>query len=184
LQANLARNNVSTARAVNVAAADGRQTLQVFLAPEGNIGRTSVQNWNSFVEDWHGFAVECEIEALPLGEILTREEIVAARLLKIDVEGSEWAVISGMEDVLAGSRPDLEIIVEISPETLARYGKSVADIFAVFGKQGFFPYRLANDYTLDEYLRGGEKTRPARIREPIIRRQTDVVFSRRNQEML
>jgi hypothetical protein len=130
-----------------------------------------------------GFSMECEIDALPLSDILSSEEIAGARLIKIDVEGAEWLVISGMQAVLEASRDDLEIIVEISPSALARHGKSVADTFAVFGAYGFHPYRLENDYSPARYLKANQTMRPQRIRGELPD-QTDIVFSRTDGDFL
>ena len=40
------------------------------------------------------------VPCAPLSEILTATEIKAARIVKIDVEGSEWRVICGMNDLM------------------------------------------------------------------------------------
>jgi FkbM family methyltransferase len=63
------------------------------------------------------------------------------RLLKIDVEGAEPAVLRGFQQSLADAPPDA-IIAEVSPETLALQGYTVADLLGELTKHGYDLYRL------------------------------------------
>src|SRR6266513_243442 len=60
-----------------------------------------------------------EVEGLPLSDMLAPEEVERIRLIKIDVEGAEWDVLVGMHRILPMLPKDAELVVEISPQTLA-----------------------------------------------------------------
>jgi FkbM family methyltransferase len=105
LQTNLTLNRIDNVRAVNVAASDFRGTLKVFRGHEYNTGLTTVF-------DREGFALECEVAAVPLSEIVQPKEMKRARVVKIDVEGAESSVIAGMGPIVTAGRPDLEIMTQ------------------------------------------------------------------------
>jgi len=126
---------------------------------------------------------QCEVETAPLSDLLQPEEAQQARLIKIDVEGAEWLAVAGMRPLLHSGRPDLEVMVEVCPERLARQGKRPADLLEVFEEAGFHAYRLENDYSPESYLAPVKDKRPARIVRPV-ESETDMVFSRQDAEML
>ena len=66
------------------------------------------------------------------------------RLLKIDVEGGEAAVLDGAAVLLAGRRCDA-LVVELNPEALARAGSAVSDIVDRLGAAGYAPHRCDPD---------------------------------------
>jgi FkbM family methyltransferase len=176
LKDNLNRNAVRNVRAVSVAVSHSRHVVRLFRGPDSNIGETT------FLEGLR-LEFECEAEAAPLTAILQRLEIERARLIKIDVEGAEWCVVAGMGPILSSGRADLEIIVEVHPELLARQGKRPADIVRVFSEAGFHAYSLESDYSPLSYLPPVARKRPMRVRTPIDR-EANVVFSRRDAELL
>jgi len=62
------------------------------------------------------------------------------RLLKVDVEGGEMAVLSGAEELLASGRCEA-LVVELNPEALARAGSSVAGLVDRLDRAGYDAYR-------------------------------------------
>lgn len=118
-----------------------------------------------------------EVEGLPLSDMLTPEEVKRIRLIKIDVEGAEWDVLAGMHRILPMLAKDAELVIEISPHSLATQKRSVADILNIFRDAGFYPYFLVNDYEPEAYVFPGKISPPQRHSGPITR-PTDVVFSR------
>jgi hypothetical protein len=109
--------------------------------------------------------------------MLAPEEIERIRLIKIDVEGAEWDVLVGMQRILPMLPRDAELVIEISPHSLALQKKNAADILNIFRDVGFYPYLLVNEYEPEAYLFPGEISAPQRHAAPITR-PTDVVFSR------
>jgi FkbM family methyltransferase len=176
LLTNLELNGVSNVRVVNVAASECEGTAKIYRGHEHNTGLTTT------LED-RGFDLEGEVHAAPLSAILKSEELQDARLVKIDVEGAEWSVVAGMELLFKGARPDLEFIIEVNPELLARHGKAPADLLKPFLSAGYHPYRFENDYSPQSYIPLPREKRPQRIWSPI-QATVDLVLSREDTEYL
>ena len=108
---------------------------------------------------------EVQVEKAPLDALLSEGEAASARVVKIDVEGGEWAVLRGMRGLLAkkGREPGaedlgspgvdqhaLEVVVEVTPKWLAQQSCSVARLFHLMASFGFHPYVLpAEDYEVE-----------------------------------
>lgn len=176
LQRNLARNRVANVRALDVAVLDEAGRVPLYAGTAHHSGLTTTR-------PERGLELECSVDALPLSEILEPEEVQAARLIKIDVEGAEAAVVQSLRPLLPRCRDDLEVVVEVDAELLARQGRDPAALFAVFSEAGFHPYRLDNDYSAASYLEGAEGPRPMRLEGPASGVH-DIVFSRRDGPQL
>ncbi|MGW1761552.1 FkbM family methyltransferase, partial [Streptomyces mirabilis] len=149
--ANITANGRGNVRTINAAVSDAPGRLTFYLERATNLdGTTSVRPRT----------VEASFEAdtAPLPTLLTEEELTAARLIKIDVEGGEAAAVRGLTPVLNGLRDDVELVVEVTPRTLAKQGRSVDDVLGPLLDHGFHAYRLANDYAAASY--------PAALRRP------------------
>ncbi|MFE5729290.1 FkbM family methyltransferase [Streptomyces sp. NPDC056528] len=176
---NVALNEYRNVRAVNGAVSDVEETLKFVLASSANMGANSIVPYEGPAESTF------EIEARPLPDLLTADEIARARVIKIDVEGAEGSVVRGMARMLPRLRPDAEITVEVTPERMARLGDSADELMATMQAHGFFPYRLVNDYTPESYtaaLHGA-----ARVPERLIGSlagESDLIFSRVDADTL
>ncbi|MGE5219859.1 MAG: FkbM family methyltransferase [Chloroflexota bacterium] len=176
LLVNLELNGASNVRVINVAASESEGTAKIYRGHEYNTGLTTTL-------EGRGFDLEGEVHAAPLSAILKYEELQAARLIKIDVEGAEWSVVAGMESLIKGTRPDLEIIIEVNPELLARRGKTPAELLKPFLSAGYHTYLLENDYSPQSYIPLPREKRPQRSSPPI-QQTVDLVLSRQDAEYL
>jgi FkbM family methyltransferase len=176
LQRNLSLNRAGNVRAVNVAAGESRGKQRLYAGDDYNIGLSST------VEK-EGLRFEAEVLAAPLSDIVTGAESRSARLIKIDVEGAEAAVVRGMTTILEAARPDLEVMVEINPELLAAQGRRPEDVTDVFDSAGFQGYALDNNYSALSYLEPADDHGPIRI-PGAIEWDTDVIFSRADRRQL
>lgn len=176
LESHLLQNEVTNVRTVNVAASNEPGTLAFYHGRPGNRGESSI--WPV-----KGGEREGEVEALPLDTILTPEELLRTRLVKVDVEGAEWLVASGMNSLLTAGSDDLEVVVEVAPARLEAGGTSAGELVEIFTRESFHPYALPNDYRFAENLPPRTVSRPRRIRVPVVS-QTDIVFSRIDAEDL
>lgn len=171
LQKNLEMNDVRNTRAVNCAAWDKEEMITVYTCNEGPpVTTTAMRDW---ANEWK-LENSCRVPAVPLSTILTPEEINRARLIKIDVEGAEWHVLSGMKSLMAASRRDLEVIVEVTPPMLATEGKGFQDVLDFFSNWNFYPYWIDNSETA--YM-ARSPVRPKRIARELSK-ETDIIFHR------
>lgn len=175
LQSNISRNRAQV-RALNFAASDSRGQLALYPGDECNCGTTTI----AAAPDTAAKAV---VEAAPLDELLTPNEAMQARLVKIDVEGAEAAVIAGADSLLKRSRQDCEFLVEIHPEMLSRLGRCAEDVLQPFRAAGYHAYVLENDYEATAYLQPSPPRHLRKLTDPI-EVDTNVVFSRTDTEEL
>ncbi|MFK7831021.1 MAG: FkbM family methyltransferase [Congregibacter sp.] len=57
-------------------------------------------------------------------------------VLKVDTQGSEYAVIAGLMSVLASSTPTIRILIELTPWSLRCAGRSGSELLALLGQLG------------------------------------------------
>lgn len=177
LRRNIERNSLTNIRVVEAAVSDEKGDLELHVPTEYNRGATSVIDSEGSVEAF-------TVPAAPLGDLLTADEIARTRVVKIDVEGAEPEVLSGLLPLLPDMPADVEIQVEVSPGRIGVRGHTVKDIFSPLESLGFHAYRLDNEYSPFLYPPQVHDPRlPQRIHHPV-QEDCDVVFSRIDSETL
>lgn len=174
LSANIRLNRAHNIRLLQVAAADGGGKRRLFRAPAHNLGASS-----TYADI--GYEDEGEVDAHPLHQLLTADEIARARIVKIDVEGAEAAVVQGLLPLLDRARADLEIVIEVGggPAGSPTARQSAAAIIAPLARHGFHVYRILNDYQPMAYVRKDATARPISVRSAeSVSQECDLVFSR------
>lgn len=179
LARNLALNESGHVRVIQAAATDVEKELRVVFGGEHDMGGTRTVDPAAAA----AAAAGVRIQGRPLYDLLTPDERVRARVVKIDVEGAEWDVLTGLHLERGGFRDDLELIVEVAPQRLVQRGRDAAALLAWMRSLGFQAYTLANDYRVRAYLHRPPIEVPVRLRGPL-REQTDVVFSRVDADTL
>ncbi|GGV55290.1 hypothetical protein GCM10010277_55220 [Streptomyces longisporoflavus] len=171
-------NGCGNVRTVNEAVSDSHKKLTFVLASSNNMGANSIVPYDGPAES------SFEMAARPLPEILHEDELAAARVIKIDVEGAEGAVIRGLAPVLGRLRPDVEIAVEVTPDRMEQLGDSIDELLATMAEHGFRTYRLPTDYRPENYPRALRAPQPPeRWRGPVVG-ESELVFSRVDAETL
>jgi len=177
LEENLRLNHAANVRAVNCAAWDREETLTLYTEPEQlGVVTTAVAEW---AEHW-GLKNRVQVPAAPLDVILKPSEYRAARMIKVDVEGAEWQVLSGMASLIPEYGDDMEIALEATPAMLEASGRKAQDVLDLLKRWGFHPYSL--DDSEASYF-SPDRARPSRlIHAP--QEQANVIFSRVDAEFL
>ncbi len=180
LEATLAHNGQPAGvRTVNMAAAERVGALPLYEGPAKNIGRSTTV-------ETRGFSREGEIPAAPLADLLEPEELATARLVKIDVEGAEDAVLRGMTEFLARCPENIEIVVELSPRWWRNRQQTPQQVLQPLIEAGFHAYRIDNNLWPWRYLWPDDVRSPRRIRGSLTKRvrRLDLVLSRVDEEEL
>jgi FkbM family methyltransferase len=173
---NLKRNRSSNARPINAVASDRAGCTKVFRGPDSHTGLATVLHAA-------GHELEGEVPAAPVTSLLTADELTGARVIKIDVEGFEFAVLRGLLPGLGQARSDLELVVEVHPAWLRGQGHSAADMAHVLAAEGFNCYGLHVDYTAAGMINGGSASGAWRLTD-VPELEMDIVFSREDRDVL
>jgi FkbM family methyltransferase len=173
LRENLERNHARNVRVAELAVSDHRGEVRLFSGPRANSGMTTTVAAD---RTEGGIAVPC----MPLPDCLSEHELKRARVIKIDVEGAEWSVLTGLAPAFAKLRPDCEIVVEISPDRLRAQGVGADEVLAFMKQHGYGAMTLPNDYSPNAYFH--PRPQPP---EPIVlpmEADLDIVFTRAGLE--
>lgn len=180
LAANVDRNTATNVRLIDYAASAARGRLKIFRGPESNLGATSMY------EDV-GFRCEGEVDALPLCEVLSEEDMTRTKMIKIDVEGAEADVVTGLLPLLRCARDDLELIVEAGggPKGSPSASEFVHRTVPILSDAGFNVYKIENSYDPRAYRTTQAPARPHRVIDlNSVTAECDLVFSRRDAAVL
>lgn len=79
-----------------------------------------------------------EIEVTTVDDVVAAEGLERVDLLRVDVEGHEWALLDGAAATLARDHP--AIVCEIEDRHLARHGRSAQVVLDRFADLGYAPH--------------------------------------------
>lgn len=111
LQANIAINDVNNIETYNIAASDRSQEL-TFLANRSNSGGSKIAPQTKDYRYYFDDPDEITVQGHQLDEILQRRSF---DLIVMDIEGSEYFALRGMQDILASAKT---LVVEFVPHHL------------------------------------------------------------------
>jgi len=75
------------------------------------------------------------VDVTTLDSFCEKEQLSRIDIIKIDVEGSEIALLRGAEETIRRFRPVL--MVEVNPSTLKNFGKTPADLIQAIARHGY-----------------------------------------------
>jgi FkbM family methyltransferase len=180
LRETVAANRLGNVRVIAAAASDREQELELF-APSYNLGVTTTVARPGLQE-------QGVVRAAPLPALVGPEILAAARLVKIDVEGAEDRVLTGLLDSVDAMSPQAELIVELSPSWWSDTALRPIDVLGPYLDRGFHVYLLPNDYSSWRYLWPNDVSAPRRLRDLATLRtrpaRLDVVLSRIDADSL
>ena len=149
LSRNVANSGLSNITLHNKAASDTPSRLPIFLGPVHNRGATTTL---TSVAERKGQSLEAEVQADTLAAIVGEATLLNARLIKVDIEGAEYALIASLAELLPRFSPKTEWLIEVSPEAISEQGKSTSAVLAILRSAGYQLYRIRNDYSDASYF--------------------------------
>lgn len=136
LTENIEENRFQHVRALRVAASDSRGKARFSGSSEhhGNSGLNRLLTETS-AQPQHGITAPTDT----LDALLETEHLGRIALLKMDIEGAEALAVPGLEQTLARRLID-RILLEIHPELVLGFGKTLRTICGQFLKHGYEAY--------------------------------------------
>lgn len=145
LRDNISASEARTISVQPVACADAEGTLELFAARGVNTGQTSLSHANA---SQSGQAVTTyRVRARPLDDILREERVSRVDVVKIDVEGAEFLVLKGAQDMLDRYHPVL--LVELIESQLQAMGTSSAEVRALLSAHGYVARGVFGDVNVE-----------------------------------
>jgi FkbM family methyltransferase len=149
LQANLAINKISNVVARNVAITNRASRVEIFKGEDINTGTSTIVLSQAERSETKS---EGLVDGRPLSDVLEMDVIRRARMIKIDVEGAEWLVLNGIENIIDKLSDNLELIVEVNQENIDKIFGMESSILKIFSINGFSIFCIDNSYTINSYV--------------------------------
>ncbi|CAG7855865.1 hypothetical protein MCAMS1_00152 [biofilm metagenome] len=165
LKSHLTINGIKNCHPFNIGISNKQGSLELNMFTDQHSGTCSFIN-TSEIHD------SVSVPVKKLDDVLTNDKLLSPVLVKIDVEGFEFNVLQGMEQML--DRADIHIICEITDEWLVKTGSSAASLVEFLRKRGFSVYLPTISHS--NFIT--EKLELTLINELPNNRQFDAVFIR------
>jgi FkbM family methyltransferase len=173
LQDNLALNRTSNVQAVNAIVADRDGEQEFWL--HANLGQSTAV---AALGAAKGMRLEGRGRCAALTELVPEQQLRNARIIKVDVEGSELAVLQPLFATLSEFSVRTMWAIELSPQLCPGGQADVTHVFEAFCAAGYTAYTMANVYSPHMYLSRPRSAQLAHLtRAPAD--QADVLFLRR-----
>ncbi len=131
LERNLELNHLQNVLTFPVAASDRRDEGTLRVAGYGHEGHNTL---GAFIYDTSLARTET-VRLIPLDELAREAHIKRVDVMKIDVEGAEFAVLQGARGILSRDHPIL--LLELCDETLQHQGAGSADVLKLLRAYGY-----------------------------------------------
>jgi FkbM family methyltransferase len=138
LERNVALSNFAWVRVSEEALADCREARRFIAFSEQAWGSSSFAP----PEDLAGGQVET-VMTTTLDEAIPDSLRARLRLIKLDLEGAEYAALQGARELLGAYGPDL--LIELEPDNLRRQGASPAKVADLLGTYGYQLFQVSWD---------------------------------------
>jgi FkbM family methyltransferase len=150
LSGNLALNEATNVRPVQAAVGARAGRIPFYRAPWNDAENSTIAK--------PGSQPAGEVDTSPLAALLTDAEVARTRLIKVDIEGGEWAVLDGLAPDVERFPSDMELVIEVHPDRGGgRTAKTLADAVAA---HGFTPSWLPVDFGAVAHLDRRPPVRP------------------------
>jgi FkbM family methyltransferase len=175
LENNTRRNNAVNVQLKNVAVSNGPGFVSIWTAPQGNLGHSTIIDRVAQAE---GHSLEAQVRSDRLPSSMPINDLLQARLIKMDIEGAERLAIEGLLSHLTDFTPQTEWLIELSP-AFAPKGKEDTDwIFQAFLSAGYRAFRIDNVYNLPLAEDAHPSNKLTEMLAPPSDRLSDILFSK------
>jgi FkbM family methyltransferase len=144
LRRNIELNACRNVRIVNAAVSDSKGEVQLFAGQDTNLGNTTTVE---SLATRNRLKASGAVQAETLEMLVGRTALQCARLIKVDVEGAELAVVRTVFPSLGTLQADW--ILELTPSFCAGGQSDVEAILSFFRRAGYRAYSIPNGYSVD-----------------------------------
>ncbi len=142
LENNIALNHFKNIQSVKSAVGEKEEDRLIYLSAGNNAGMSSFhppENYSGSNET---------VKVVTLDSWFAGSGLAKIDIIKIDVEGSELAVLKGMKEIITRFKP--HILLELNPETLAYFKLTTGDVLSFVSQFSYKPYLITEPGKLKE----------------------------------
>ncbi len=132
LRANIELNRLTNVNAVKVALSDQPGEATLFVGGYEHEGQNTLGEF-SYVGVELGYKEKVELKRLD--DLVEQEGLKSVDVIKLDLEGAEFSVLSGAMKTMAAFRPLM--LIELSDDALKRQGSSAAELISLLQSLGY-----------------------------------------------
>jgi FkbM family methyltransferase len=174
LEQNLQANRVGNVISFNIAVTDTAKDVPIYLAPEASLSATTTI---PYLAQSRGAELTRTVPGRRLDEIIGLDTLRSARMIKIDIEGAEWAVVQSLWDVLPVLAENAEIVVEAHEGAIRQSGGTPEAFLEIFSDAGSTAFVILNEYSIPFYIHDGPELNFSPLRDRNFS-QIDLLFRR------
>lgn len=134
LEENIKLNRLTNVSVLPYAVSDKEGQTELFIAVDDNTGMNSLEQPGNFSGHKEVVAV------VSIDNWAAENKIPGINLIKIDVEGLEMKVLTGMKRIIEEQKPG--IFIEVIGQLLMQSGHSVNDIYNFLFSRGYNAYEI------------------------------------------
>lgn len=160
LEKNIAKNKLTNVQICRLAIIERNGEVDFYLSKTRRIGTSSV------FENRRSRAGKIRIPCQTLDAFAADKGLGKIDVVKLDIEGSEYAAIQGAPGIFAGENPPI-IFIEFNEYMLRRAGRSCAELYGLLSELGYALFRPdgrgAIRYELEEALAQSESSKEVNV---------------------
>lgn len=174
---NASMNNAKNIVLHHVAVSNSAGECTIWISPEGNLGHSTIID-NVALADGH--KKESLVRCDTLAALMPVDDLLQARIIKIDIEGAERYAIEGILQHLPDFSPSTEWLVEMSPDFSPGGAADVEWIFEKFVAAGYSGYLIENSYSNNYASNDAESFKLTMLHAAPADSLNDVIFTKRD----
>jgi len=153
LRNNIQMNNFQNVSLYNLAVSDKKEYTWLYLQNRENSGSaTFISSKQFFKQEKAGYITK--VECTTIDDFIREKNIQKVDLIKIDTEGAEPKVLSGMQNLLSSGCP--KILIEINEKQLNSFGYFKEYIYEYLSDRGYKAYDISGNKIklISKYVEG------------------------------
>ena len=138
---NISLNNIKNISTINAAVGEINEEKELYIAAPDNLGMSSFKQPQNYA------GKKEKVKLVAIDDWFKTSGLSKIDIVKLDIEGSEFAALNGMKEVIQKQKPVL--IAEVNPETLLMFKLKPSDIYDYLKQLNFVGFLILENGRLE-----------------------------------